>query len=90
MPIDLVAEPLNTRVVEAIRLELARQRLSQAELARLLGHNQTYVSWRLTGRTELKLSEVQEIADVLEVPVEQLLTSNPLMQRRRRAGLWLN
>lgn len=91
MPIDLALEPLNERVVEAIRLEMARLRVTQTSLGIVLGHNQAYVSARLTGKTELKLSEVEDIAHALGVPVEQLLTAESrFAPRRRRAGLWLS
>jgi hypothetical protein len=89
MPVDLVIEPLNQRVVMAIRLELTRQRVSQVSLGHALGHNQAFVSARLTGKTGLKLSEVEEIAHCLGVPVDRLLNMpDPLERRGRRASLW--
>lgn len=91
MPVDLVVEPLSQRVAEAIRLEMARQRITQIGLGRALGHNQTYVSSRLTGKIDLKLSEVEDIAQALGVPVEQLLTAESrLAAKRRRASLWVS
>lgn len=84
MPIDLAIEPLNARVVEAIRLEMTRQRVTQRELSRSLGHTQAYLSWRLLGKTGLKLSEVEEIAQALGVPVDYLLTHESRFAPRRR------
>lgn len=85
MPLDLVAGPLNERVVEAIRAEMSRQRVSQAWLGKMLGHDQAYVSWRLLGKTQLRLNEVEEIAQVLGVPLDLLLLADsPLAARRRR------
>jgi hypothetical protein len=83
-----VVDPLNKRVVEAIRLEMTRQRISQVSLGHALGHNQAFVSARLTGKTGLKLSEVEDIAQALDVPVDRLLNApDPLAARRRRASL---
>ena len=88
MPIDLVSEPLNTRVTQEIRAEMARQRVSQTTLAETLGHNQTYVSYRLTGKKSLTLDEVEEIADVLRIPVDRLFAfgEQAMTPRRRRAS----
>lgn len=85
MSIDLVAEPLNDQVVERIRVEMARRRVTQTELARLLGHPQAYVSWRLTGKTMLKLVDVEEIAHALGISPDLLLVSegSPIVRRRR-------
>jgi transcriptional regulator with XRE-family HTH domain len=88
MPMDLVPQPLNRRVTEEIRAEMARQRVSQTALAETLGRNQTYVSYRLTGKKSLTLNEVEEIAEILRVPVDRLFAFGEQVQapRRRRAS----
>jgi transcriptional regulator with XRE-family HTH domain len=83
---DLVSEPLNKRVAQEIRAEMARQRVSQTALAEVLGRNQTYVSYRLTCKKPLTLDEVEEIAEVLRIRVDRLFPfDEPLPRRHRRA-----
>jgi transcriptional regulator with XRE-family HTH domain len=50
-----------------IRAEMARQRLSQQNLADKLGWGQTVVSKRLTGKVAITADEVKQIADALGV-----------------------
>lgn len=52
---------------------MARKRVTQAEMGRHLGLSQTSISKRLTGNLPFDVSEVADIADHLNVPVEQLL-----------------
>lgn len=78
--VDLMAEPLNTRAKQAIRAEMARRGVKQAELSLALGHSQTWLSWRVTGRTPLTLSDIEEIAGYLDIPIDTLL---PTGERRQ-------
>lgn len=65
---------LTQRVGTEIRAELARQRMSQTTLADGIGMHQTAVSKRLIGtRYSFTTTELDRIAVVLGVPVEQLL-----------------
>lgn len=50
-----------------IRAELARQHLSQRQLAERLDWNQNYLWRRLAGRTPLSLDDVEAIAGQLGV-----------------------
>jgi transcriptional regulator with XRE-family HTH domain len=52
---------------------MAERRVSGAELARRLNVKQPYISRRLTGEVEFRLSDLQDIAAALGVPVTQLL-----------------
>lgn len=62
-----------TRSAERVR-ELARSRgASQQDLAAAIGLTQQAVSRRLNGQVEFRLNELQGIAALLEVPLEQLL-----------------
>jgi len=48
---------------------MARQRMSQHELARRLGVTQTTISRRHTGEVPWDVSELLAVAEVLKVPV---------------------
>lgn len=52
-------------VLGEIRAEMSRKRLSQEGLASRLGWTQQFVSRRLNGRTDLKITELEQIADAL-------------------------
>lgn len=52
-------------VVGELRAEFARRRLSQKKMAARLGHNQQWLSRRLSGDVTLDLREFVEICDVL-------------------------
>lgn len=56
-----------------IRAELARKRISQRQLADLLGMSGTGVSKRLSGITPIDVDELQQIAQFLDVPVSMLM-----------------
>jgi transcriptional regulator with XRE-family HTH domain len=57
------------------RTELARRRMSQADLARSLGHSTNWVSRRLRADGKIKLDEVYEIAAALEMDWQELVLS---------------
>lgn len=63
----------STTTAEAIRRELERQQVSGRELARRLAVAPMYISRRLSGETELKVSDVTSIAEALGVPVTDLI-----------------
>jgi transcriptional regulator with XRE-family HTH domain len=48
-----------------IRAEMVRQHLNQSQLAERLGWRQQQLSRRLSGHTEMKISELQQIATAL-------------------------
>ena len=54
-------------------MELDRQDRSHAWLGRKIGMTKYALSHRMTGQVEFTVSELQSIAQALEVPVEQLL-----------------
>lgn len=64
---------LNETVRREIRAELARQSLSQRELATRMGWSRMYVSHRLNGSVGLSLNDVDAIARQLGVPIVQLV-----------------
>jgi hypothetical protein len=79
------APSLNERAIRAIRSEMGIQRMSGAKLARLLDWRQTFCSRRLTGQQVLTLTEFEQIAHQLDVPIEHLLF-DPSIARRRKAS----
>jgi transcriptional regulator with XRE-family HTH domain len=75
--------PLNESVSANVREELKSQDVSFRELARRLGVGQPYVTRRLgevvsEEKVELKLSELEKIADALGVPVQKFLSDEPV------------
>lgn len=64
---------LNTHVVNEVRVEMARQRLTQRELAERLGLSQAQISERMCGTVPLRLPELEAIAGVLGVSPAKFL-----------------
>ena len=58
-----------------IRAELARQRISGRELARLLDEQPSWVHRRLSAAQEITVDDLYRIASVLNVPAQTLLGS---------------
>lgn len=63
------------RIAGEVRAEMFRQRVSQRELARRTGLLQQRLSRRLTGDVEFRASELETIAEALDVPVSRFLPS---------------
>ena len=57
---------------ENLRVELARQRKSQAKLAKETGIPESYVSSFMSGRMNLRLTEKAAIAETLNVKIDEL------------------
>lgn len=72
-------ETLTAGVAGEIRAQLGRQSISRSELARRLSKDDTWVGKRLNGRTEITLTDLERIADVLGV------TAVDLFPRSKRA-----
>lgn len=68
--------PLTAAVTSAVRAEMARQRVSQAALARELGCSQQRISRRLSANPTYGFTtdEVDRIARFLGVPVSRLIS----------------
>ncbi len=67
---NLTGVPTQSLAAE-LRAELARQRLSQRELAKRLGTSQAWVSRRLVGEVEPTPEEISQIAGALGVPASK-------------------
>ena len=66
-------EATNDYVAQELRAELGRKRLSMSEVARRLDVEQTWLYKRLTGQIPLRIGEVFEIADAVELPLERII-----------------
>lgn len=64
------------QVAVEIRVALARRGIRQAELAKLLGRNDQWLSVRVRGLQPIDLNDLAEIAAGLGVPVAELLPSS--------------
>lgn len=75
MKTEQLASPdgLTAHVASEIRAWMARKRLTRTELARRLEVDDTWVGKRLNGRTEIGLTDLEKIADVLDVEIIDLL-----------------
>lgn len=79
---------LSEQAAEELRALLARRRMSGRDLAKLLSVSPSWVSYRLTGTTEIGLNDLQRIATALEVEVSSLLPASRTINSRsgRPAG----
>lgn len=67
--------PLRDQVAGEVRATLARQRISGAELARLIGRSQSFMARRLDGRAAFDIDDLELVASVLGVDVTQFFPS---------------
>lgn len=63
---------LREHVAEEIRVLLARRKMSGAELARRTGIKQSTMSRRMTGETAFDMDDIEAIAAVLDIKVNDL------------------
>lgn len=61
------------QVAANVRAEMARQRITQAQLAAVLGRSQQALSSRLSGRVAFSIDEIATVADRLGIPVSALI-----------------
>lgn len=67
------AETIAGQTAREIRAEMGRQGISGAALAARLGCTQKSLSRRLTGDVPVDIAQLERIAEVLGVPMSQLL-----------------
>lgn len=65
--------PLRERAAAEVRAWMGRTRMSQRDLAELLGVSQTQVSARMRGQMEFSLTELEMLADAWGIDVLELL-----------------
>ena len=63
----------NESAAAEVRAEMARQRLSQTDLATTLNWTQVFLSRRLTGTVAFSTDEIERVASALGVPLGQLV-----------------
>jgi len=68
-----MTQTLSRAVAAEIRAEMGRSQTSGASLAQDLGVSAAWVSYRINGRQEIGLDELERIADVLRVPISRLM-----------------
>lgn len=61
------------RVAGTLRAEMARHRITQAQLGKHLGLSQMAINRRVSGETALDVGELFAIAEFLEIPVTDIL-----------------
>ena len=64
---------LSEFVTENIRAEMARRRVTQKDLANILGIAQSRISARMSGKYSWQLDELIPVADALGISVETLI-----------------
>jgi len=68
-----MTQTLSGEVAANIRAELARQKVSQTQVAERLGLSQAAVSRRLSGALPFELDEIAAVADLLNVRARDLI-----------------
>ncbi|QDF17489.1 helix-turn-helix DNA-binding domain protein [Gordonia phage PhrostedPhlake] len=68
---------LAQRVAGNVRAEMARIGYSQSALARKMNRTQQYVSRRVSGYVPFDVAELDEIAQILGVPIESFFREGP-------------
>ena len=72
------ADTLAGHIAREIRGEMGRQGITQESLADQLGWTQRLLSRRLTAEVPIDAKEIEDIANVLGVPLTQLLPAEEL------------
>jgi len=69
-----MTQSLTQRVAAEVRAEVARQNVTQLELARILEIAQPSVSRRLNGKFPFDTDELDKLASAFGVPVDRFLS----------------
>ena len=65
-------------IATEVKVWMARRRMTQAELGRAAGHDQTWISKRLSGKVPMTVEDLLDLAGALNVPaVEFFRLSDP-------------
>lgn len=65
--------PFSRRIGATVRSLMARHGVKQVQLARVLGVNQSGVSYRLNGRTPFDVNELATVARLFQMTVAELV-----------------
>jgi transcriptional regulator with XRE-family HTH domain len=71
-----MTQTLSGQVAATIRAEMARRKVSQAQVADAIGVSQAAISRRLGGQTPFELDELTTVAGLLDMAVGDLIESN--------------
>lgn len=75
-----MTDTFTDEVATAIRVELARKRISASNVAEQLGLSQAAVSRRLSGEVVIDVNELAAIARIVGVEPRDLLPKSPLVE----------
>lgn len=64
-----------------IRAEISRREINQVSIAHHLNMSQAQLSNRLRGRIEFRPSEIEKIAQFLDVPIEVLAAPTSIFEK---------
>lgn len=67
---------IRQRIAAEVRAEMARQRLTQRDVAKVLDLTQPAVQLRLVGTRAFRAEELVKLADALGVPAAQFLAED--------------
>lgn len=68
-----MSQTLADYVAAQLRAEMARRQIPAAELARKLQVNENWVGRRMRGKNAITMSDLEQIANALEVPLSYFL-----------------
>jgi len=69
-----VSDTLADRVRLSLRVEMARRQWNMTRLAREVGVSDMWISRRMRGETDFTVSDLDQVARALGVPVENLIS----------------
>lgn len=73
-----MTQSLTHRVAAEVRAEMARQRVNQREVAKILGVSQPQVSQRLRGEIAFDTEELEKLARAFQVSASQFVPDAPV------------
>lgn len=74
--VPFVAQTLAELTAEAVRIELARRRISGRNMARSLGWSYTTTARRLNGEYPMNIDELAAVAGFFGIPMAELLPTD--------------
>ena len=64
---------IEDQIAEEVRALLARRRVTGRQISDRLGWSPAYLSRRLNGQTAFRISDLEELTSMLNIPVTRLL-----------------
>lgn len=69
-------DPVSVAIGANVRAEMARRSVTQAQVSRIIGRSQQQVSERLLGNVDFQAKELVQIAELLGIATDVLVTVN--------------